>query len=102
MEVVIRIVGPEHWGLTGFPAQGQVESNLEQIAAGDLIHQAYSLASPERKAVIDYLLSLESKNPGWVDSDARAYISALDSKARQWISNSHVDRQHENKAKTGS
>lgn len=96
------VAGPEHWGLVEFPAYTQVVDGAEQVVEGNHIHRAYSKATAERRAVVDYLLSIETHEPGWVDSDARAYVSTLENKARQWIGSDQTVRPSGNQSKTGS
>lgn len=49
--------------------------------------QEYSNSTEEKKAVVDFiLLDDESREPEWVDSDARAYADSLEAKARRWLS----------------
>jgi len=45
----------------------------------------YETVTPERQALIDFLLQDESKpQPEWVDSDARAYVDSLEMKIHRW------------------
>lgn len=82
------VAGPEHWGLKETPLLDKSNlSNSESLEKNN-IQDAYQAATEERRAVVDFLLSLNCPNPAWVDSDARAYISALDAKTKNWLSNS--------------
>ncbi|MEI7174804.1 hypothetical protein [Pectobacterium carotovorum] len=79
------VAGPEHWGLSKFPSNTSAQLISEQSPESIKFHNSYMLASDERRAVVDYLLTSGSDIPGWVDSDARAYATALDTKAREWL-----------------
>ncbi|HAT7495358.1 TPA: hypothetical protein ACGASP_003086 [Raoultella ornithinolytica] len=79
------VVGPEHWGLKGYPInpdrQPATEEAIKEGSLGDLYHKA----SIEKKALVDYILLEEGKEiPGWADSDARAYVDSLEMKVRRW------------------
>ncbi|MFH5043485.1 hypothetical protein ABWM37_10785 [Klebsiella michiganensis] len=78
------VVGPEHWGLKGYPISG----HQHQITAVSGIHsleKLYGKASSEKQAIVDFILLEEGKDPpGWADSDARAYVDSLELKVRRW------------------
>lgn len=79
------VVGPEHWGLKDYPIMCErhqiPEIPVEESAFGDL----YRNASSEKRAIIDFILRKEGdEDPGWADSDARAYIDSLELKVRRW------------------
>jgi hypothetical protein len=79
------VVGPEHWGLKEIPALEINRPSQDTTVEKNPIYDAYLLATEERRAVIDFLLSINDENPSWVDSDARAYVNALDAKTRHWL-----------------
>ncbi|EMY2015657.1 TPA: hypothetical protein ACF67X_005281 [Salmonella enterica] len=79
------VVGPEHWGLEYFPNQEAIKHPAPPNEESGKVYDAYQVVTEERRMVIDYLLSIGDTAPSWVDSDVRAYVSAMDEKARKWI-----------------
>ncbi|ECJ2932171.1 hypothetical protein FN906_11820 [Salmonella enterica subsp. enterica] len=79
------VVGPEHWGLEYFPNQEAIKHPAPPNEESGKVYNAYQVVTEERRIVIDYLLSIGDTAPSWVDSDVRAYVSAMDEKARKWI-----------------
>lgn len=97
------VVGPEHWGLKDFPHQSATQDNPRDLAEHDRVANLYIQASPERKAVVDYLLSSSyGEQPTWVDSDVRAYVTTLDSKARLWLEEKNTKSRQILLSKTGT
>lgn len=76
------VVGPEHWGLKKFPS---LTSQTSEPIENKKFYDAYAHISEERREVVDYLLSIGESEPAWVDADVRAYVSTLDTKARQFL-----------------
>ncbi len=94
------VVGPEHWGLKELPPF--THSDSSQQIENKSICDAYELASDERRVVIDFLLSIGKSEPSWVDADVRAYVSTLDSKARQYLAENKPLNQSRKPQKTGT
>ncbi|MEV9065274.1 hypothetical protein AB0132_08105 [Klebsiella quasipneumoniae] len=79
------VVGPEHWGLKGYPLTDTCEPATGPIAKNGSIEGLYNKASREKKAIIDFVLLEQGQRlPGWVDSDAKAYLDSLEMKIRRW------------------
>ncbi|HCM63751.1 MAG TPA: hypothetical protein DIT05_14600 [Morganella sp. (in: Bacteria)] len=98
------VVGPDHWGLREYPDQehfSQVSAQIMQDSEAS-IHNAYQLITDERRAVIDFLLLTDHPAPPWVDSDVRAYVSAMDEKARQWLCGNTPSSKNNKLKKTGT
>ncbi|KAB8312268.1 hypothetical protein EH228_08795 [Erwinia endophytica] len=97
------VVGPEHWGLKSSLISDTSVPVDTDVLSSNRVLELYKIAPKERKAVIDYLLSPESENePAWADADARAYVIALDSKARQWLKDEENRLEREFSGKTGT
>jgi hypothetical protein len=78
----------------GSPLAREIEGKLG-LELGTLDHplsqggankwSAYNEADDAIKDLVDYLLEGDRSNPpGWVDSDAKAYIDSLELKVRKW------------------
>lgn len=78
----------------GSPLAREIESKLG-LELGTLDHplqlegsskwSAYKEADEAIKDLVDYILEGDRTNPpGWVDSDAKAYIDSLELKVRKW------------------
>ncbi|CNK44302.1 Uncharacterised protein [Yersinia intermedia] len=78
----------------GSPLAREIESKLG-LELGTLDHplqlegsnkwSAYKEADEAIKDLVDYILEGDRANPpGWVDSDAKAYIDSLELKVRKW------------------
>ncbi|MBF0690619.1 hypothetical protein IR150_03750 [Providencia alcalifaciens] len=82
------VVGPEHWGLKELHApikKVELTPALHECQLNDLA-SAYLSASAERKEIVNYLLLQDSsKEPSWVNSDTRAYITTLERQASEWL-----------------
>ncbi|MEI7216244.1 hypothetical protein WCT79_04415 [Pectobacterium carotovorum] len=96
------VVGPEHWGLSEFPSNASAKLVSEPSPESHALQHSYALASDERKAVVDYLLTSGSDIPSWVDSDVRAYTITMDAKAREWLNNNRTPAKNRKQSKTGS
>ncbi|MBE5252955.1 hypothetical protein [Mixta mediterraneensis] len=97
------VVGPEHWGLQEFPTQDQQSIPLQESSHCDNpIYDAYKLATAERRAIVDFLLSINSTEPSWVDSDVRAYVSTMDLKVQRWLQESKSTNKSPTAKKTGT
>ncbi|MDA5499960.1 hypothetical protein [Yersinia aleksiciae] len=96
------VAGPEHWGLKEIPAMERAKPHQDNTLENNQIHDAYLLATEERRAVVDFLLSVNSAEPAWVDSDVRAYVNALDAKSRHWLNESKLDGSKAKPKKTGT
>ena len=98
------VFGPDHWGLREYPDQDLTSRRSHQNTQYTDIknNNAYSLITDERRAVIDFLLSMDSHTPPWVDSDVRAYVSAMDEKARQWLCGNTPSGKNNKPKKTGT
>ncbi|MBE0148284.1 hypothetical protein FOT80_02605 [Serratia fonticola] len=94
------VVGPEHWGLKELPPF--THNDPHQQSENKSIYDAYELASDERRVVVDFLLSIGKSEPAWVDADVRAYVSTLDSKARQYLTENKSLGQSSKPKKTGT
>lgn len=79
------VVGPEHWGLNGYPtSQSNITQENEPFDGGALA-KLYIQTTSEKRAIIDFILLEKGQDaPGWADSDARAYIDSLELKVRRW------------------
>lgn len=79
------VVGPEHWGLKGYPITSDRQPIADETINGEILEGRYNKASIERKAIVDFILREAGQEiPGWADSDARAYIDSLEMKVRRW------------------
>ncbi|HEH1427355.1 TPA: hypothetical protein SGN52_004136 [Klebsiella pneumoniae] len=81
------VVGPEHWGLAGYPITGysQEATSTEVTFKEGSIDELYKHASEEKKAIVDFILLEKGQEfPAWADADARAYIDSLELKVRRW------------------
>ncbi|EKN3610699.1 TPA: hypothetical protein PXJ37_002486 [Yersinia enterocolitica] len=97
------VAGPEHWGLKEIPIMERSQPHQDNILENNQIHDAYLLATEERRAVVDFLLSVNTTaEPAWVDSDVRAYVNALDAKSRRWLNENKLDGNKTNPKKTGT
>jgi len=77
------IVGPEHWGLKEFSTSLEPSSILS--ADEKLLLEKWRNASKDAQEVARFVLSRPAQHPpDWADSDARAYVDSLQSKARNW------------------
>jgi hypothetical protein len=94
------VVGPEHWGLHEFPLKNIGIQKLSDPQDNDIV-ETYHLASEERQAVVDFLLSRDD-DVAWVDADARAYVDSLDAKARRWIDENRPEHKKKTLAKNGN
>ncbi|MEY4922597.1 MAG: hypothetical protein RLY17_1314 [Pseudomonadota bacterium] len=96
------VAGPEHWGLEELPILGDVKQNQSNQIDKKKIYDNYLLATEERQTVVDFLLSVDSAEPAWADSDVRAYISALDAKSRHWLNENRFNNDKNKPKKTGT
>ncbi|WP_025155135.1 DNA-binding transcriptional repressor RacR [Morganella morganii] len=98
------VVGPEHWGLREYPDHNLTQKGgCQNTQRTDIKKNSdYNLITDERRAVIDFLLSADSHTPPWVDSDVRAYVSAMDEKARQWLCRNTPSGKNNKPKKTGT
>lgn len=96
------VVGPEHWGLKELPALEKADSDQDNSLGIRHFYDAYLHATEERRIVVDFLLSANGADPAWVDSDARAYINALDAKSRYWLNENKPKCDEGNPQKTGT
>ncbi|HHH1259006.1 TPA: hypothetical protein ACPZRQ_003575 [Yersinia enterocolitica] len=96
------VAGPEHWGLKELPALEGVTPDQDNQPKVNRLYDAYLQSTEERRVVIDFLLSLNATDPAWVDSDVRAYVNALDSKTRHWLSENRVNDNKKKPKKTGT
>ncbi|HBQ8590170.1 hypothetical protein ACIAIL_21470 [Raoultella ornithinolytica] len=79
------VVGPEHWGLRGYPNSSDIQPTEESDDNEADLSDLYNQATDEKKAIVDFILLKKGNDiPGWVDSDARAYIDSLEMKVRRW------------------
>ena len=79
------VVGPDHWGLKGYPASAEDHQRPYKSIENEDIHRLYSKASEEKRAIVDFILLDEDMSiPEWVDRDARAYVDSLELKVRRW------------------
>ncbi|EPL7197430.1 DNA-binding transcriptional repressor RacR [Klebsiella michiganensis] len=79
------VVGPEHWGLRGYPTSSDIQPTEESDDKETDLSDLYNQATDEKKAIVDFILLKKGNDiPGWVDSDARAYIDSLEMKVRRW------------------
>jgi len=77
------VVGPEHWGLTEFSAR--LEPSPALTSDEQWLLDKWRNAREEVQEVARFVLSRPAPHlPGWADSDARAYVDSLQSKARDW------------------
>jgi hypothetical protein len=79
------VVGPEHWGLKQLLVLKKIEPNQDNSVEKNHVYDSYLLATEERRAVVNFLLSVNGDEPHWVDSDVRAYVNTLDAKSRHWL-----------------
>ena len=87
------VVGPEHWGLNGYPINYEGHQINEGPAQDGALTKLYHLASTEKQAIVDFILLEEGKDaPGWADSDARAYVDSLELKVRRWSEQSDIGK----------
>lgn len=96
------VVGPEHWGLKEIPAMERAKPHQDNTLENHQVRDAYLLATEERRAVVDFLLSVNAAEPAWVDSDVRAYVNALDAKSRHWLNENKLDGSKAKPKKTGT
>ncbi|WP_145505359.1 hypothetical protein [Yersinia alsatica] len=96
------VAGPEHWGLKELPVLESTAPNQDSQPEVNQIYDAYLQSTEERRVVVDFLLSQDAAAPTWVDSDVRAYINALDSKARHWLSENRINDNKKKPNKTGT
>ncbi|MFS1584148.1 MAG: hypothetical protein ACL7AY_16215 [Candidatus Arsenophonus phytopathogenicus] len=86
----------------GSPLAREIEEKLG-LEVGSLDHEKHISSTPQQqkinpwdayesaddaiKSVVDFILHKDDLNshPGWVDSDARAYIDSLELKAYKWV-----------------
>lgn len=79
------VVGPEHWGLHGYPDSSGHNPTDEGVINDGSFSYLYSQASDEKKAIVDFILLKKGNDfPDWADSDARAYVDSLEMKVRRW------------------
>ncbi|EIX9596861.1 MULTISPECIES: DNA-binding transcriptional repressor RacR [Klebsiella pneumoniae complex] len=79
------VVGPEHWGLKGYPVNYDHYQITEASIENGALEKLYRKASSEKQAIVDFILLEEGQDPPeWADSDARAYIDSLELKVRRW------------------
>jgi len=80
------VVGPEHWGLEGYPINYNVRDKASSHDGWVELSNLYNKSPLERQVIVDFILRQDClDNPEWADSDARAYIDSLESKARKWL-----------------
>lgn len=94
------VVGPEHWGLNEYPIP---TSSISETKSELLdLNSLYQAASDEKRAIVAFLLSRNSTEPGWVDHDVRAYIAAMEMKVGKYLKDVESERKSKNIAKTGT
>lgn len=80
------VVGPEHWGLKGYPVKCEQPQKKECSPDNCTLNERYANASVEKQAIVDFvLLEAGQDTPLWADCDAKAYIDSLELKIRRWI-----------------
>ncbi|HAV9614963.1 TPA: hypothetical protein JLH03_005033 [Escherichia coli] len=94
------VVGPEHWGLNKYPIP--TPSSSDTNGALSNINSLYQAASDEKRAIVAFLLSGNTTEPGWVDHDVRAYIAAMEMKVGNYLKNQESERKSQNITETGT
>ena len=94
------VVGPEHWGLNEYPIPTPSCSDSKRELLD--INSLYQAASDEKRAIVAFLLSGNAAEPGWVDYDVRAYITAMEMKVSNYLKNQESERKSQNITKTGT